>query len=109
MCILGHEEDCANPMSSKVPLSIDLSSHIVATGHQRFTPIQDQTKVLLENISYNKELNKVVIKQWKRLVVKGELDINQYKMPKKCQKCESSFDNPVDMLKHIRDIHIKGN
>ena len=90
----------------RVPLSIDLAGHIEATNHTNFVPINDKTKVQIKDISFMPKFNKLIIKKWKRLVKEGDIKEVKYSTPRTCKKCNSVFEDAIDMFKHIKDIHV---
>ena len=103
----GHDPDCDHLGHPRIPISIDLGSHIKSTSHLNFIPINDKTKVQIKNISFSQDFNKLIIKKWKRLVKDGDITEIMYKEPQKCGKCTAVVDNAIDMFKHIKDVHIE--
>jgi hypothetical protein len=110
--------DCEslNP-GCRIPVTMDLASHILQKKHSNFQPIIDEFPDMLEtgalsieNISYNPIWHKKVVKEWKRLVSNtGASEVEQYKYqtPRKCLKCSEQFSHSVEMFLHIREKHIK--
>ena len=76
------EENSTNVKKIRVPLTVDIASHIVSTGHGKFAPIQDSTRVDIQNISLKREFSKSIIKQWKKMALNEEIDVKKYKDPK---------------------------
>ena len=48
------EEKSTNVMKIRIPLTVDIAFHIVSTSHGNFAPIQDSTRVDIQDISQNK-------------------------------------------------------
>ena len=68
------------------------------------------TKVVLTNISYLPELNSIVRRDVKDLIMTAEdssLHRFKYLKPRPCLKCQKLFHDSVDMLGHIQYNHIK--
>lgn len=99
-------EDPEDLARTRFPLTMDLAGHITSTDHQHFTPIKKSLDVRLGSVSYRAELNKTVIKKWKRLVKDGDIQDIRYSAPRKCGKCAEVFDDAVDMFKHIKEVHV---
>ena len=60
----------------------------------------------MKNISFSQDLNKLIIKKWKRLVKDGDITEVKYKEPRKCRKCGIIVEDSIDMFKHIKDVHV---
>ena len=69
-------------------------------------PINDKSKVLMRNISFSKDFNKVIIKKWKRLVKDGDITEVKYQEPRICRKCKIFIEDAIDMFKHLKDTHL---
>ena len=95
------------PNNPKFPLSMDIAKHISAKNHQNFVPIRKKFSINVQNLSFNPNYHKTVIKRWKNLVKGGEITEVAYTQPRVCRKCNIAMDDAVDMFKHIRDVHIK--
>ena len=91
---------------SRYPISINIGQHIEKTNHMNFVPIKNQAHIRLKNISFNPEYHKTVIKSWKQLVKDGEITDVDYSRSRKCVKCNLSFNDAIDMFKHIKDKHV---
>jgi len=91
----------------KFPLSMDIAKHISAKNHQNFVPIRKKFSINVQNLSFNLNYHKTVIKRWKNLVKDGEIAEVAYSHPRVCKKCNIAMNDSVDMFKHIRDVHIK--
>ena len=100
------EEKSTNVMKIRIPLTVDIAFHIVSTSHGKFAPIQDTTGVDIQNISLKREFSKSIIKQWKKMALNEEIDVKKYKDPRACLRCNESFNDPVDMFKHIKVNHM---
>merc|ERR1712156_266320 len=107
--------DCeVDQAGSKVPITLDIASHIMEWGHINFQPISevfpDRGHVLIENITFNPELNKKVNKEWQRLVFNADseqLKTFKYPFPRKCLQCDQRFTDSADMFIHIRNAHVR--
>ena len=86
---------------------MDIAAHMAATNHQNIIPINDNMRVQMKNISYSEQLNKEIIKKWKRLIKHGDITEVAYKEPRKCLKCPIIVEDAIDMFKHIKDVHIR--
>ena len=95
------------PNNPKFPLSMDIAKHISDKNHQNFVPIRKKFSINIQNLSFNPNYHKTVIKRWKNLVKDGEIAEVAYSHPRVCRKCNIAMNDAVDMFKHIRDVHIK--
>ena len=95
------------PNNPKFPVSIDIARHMTAKNHQNFVPIKKKLSINVQNLSFNPNYHKTVIKRWKNLVKAGDITEVSYANPRVCRKCNIVMDDAVDMFKHIRDVHIK--
>ena len=95
------------PNNPKFPVSMDIAKHMTARNHQNFVPIRKKLSINVQNVSFNPNYHKTVIKRWKNLVKDGEITEVSYSYPRVCRKCNIAMDDAVDMFKHIRDAHIK--
>merc|ERR1711915_568141 len=103
----GHMNNCSHLDHPRTPISINLSNHIKIKNHQNYVPINDRTSVRLRNISFHPDLNKLIIKRWKRLVKDGDITEVKYSIPRNCTKCGIALEDSIDMFKHIKDVHVK--
>ena len=101
------ENNVDDELKTRFPLSIDLAGHINTTSHQNFAPIKDKMNIKLKNVSFSSEHNAIVIKNWRRLVKDGDITSFKYSPAKKCSKCESVFEDSLDMFKHIKSSHME--
>ena len=99
--------DDSMPNNPKFPVSMDIAKHMTARNHQNFVPIRKKLSINVQNLSFNPNYHKTVIKRWKNLVKDGEITEVSYSNPRVCRKCNIAMDDAVDMFKHIRDAHIK--
>ena len=95
------------PNFPKFPVTMDIAKHMTAKNHQNFVPIRKKFSINVQNLSFNPNYHKTVIKRWKNLVKAGEITEVAYTQPRVCRKCNIAVDDAVDMFKHIRDVHIK--
>ena len=101
------ENNIDDEIKTRYPLSIDLAGHINTTSHQNFAPIKDKMNLKLKNVSFSSEHNAIVIKNWRRLVKDGDITRFKYSPAKKCSKCDSVFEDSLDMFKHIKSSHME--
>ena len=69
-----------------------------------------ETKVVLNNISYMEQHNRIVRREVKDFIINEEdknLHRFKYLKPRPCLKCRKLFHDSVDMLLHIQASHIK--
>ena len=99
--------DDSMPNKPKFPVSMDIAKHMTARNHQNFVPIRKKLSINVQNLSFNPNYHKTVIKRWKNLVKDGEIAEVAYSHPRVCRKCNIAMNDAVDMFKHIRDVHIK--
>ena len=92
--------------STRYPISMDIAEHMTKKKHTNFVPIKNLVGVQIQNLSFNQEMHKTVIKKWKQLVKDGDITDVSYSQPRKC-KCGLHFSDAIDMFKHIKDVHIK--
>jgi len=107
--------DCeAERPGARVPVTVDLATHILEKKHMNFQPItevlQGKASVDLENLSYNPKYNKKIIREWQRIALGAgaeELKKYTYDTPRSCLKCAQLFPDSADMFLHIRNNHIR--
>ena len=91
----------------KFPISIDIAEHMETKQHQNFVPIKNAVRVTLQNLTFNPDHHKSVIKKWKHLVKDGDITEVEYQQPRRCPKCSAVLSDAIEMFKHIKDNHVK--
>ena len=103
----GNKQTCSHVNHPRCPISMDIASHMVKTNHQNFIPIQNKVGLRVQNISFNSDLHKTVLKKWKQLVKDGDITQVDYEQPRQCGKCGLTFSDAIEMFKHIKEDHVK--
>merc|ERR1712107_447214 len=77
-----HQKKSKQLKTTRYPISMDIAEHMTKKKHTNFVPIKNLVGFQIQNLSFNQEMHKTVIKKWKQLVKDGDITDVSYSQPR---------------------------
>jgi len=101
----------------RIPIGIDTISHLDRTNHSNLEMIENFVSLVdpvsstlrVNNLSFSNEYGSVVRREYKRLIMDGSIQENEYPGGRKCLKkgCEKMNKDVLQLFNHIKKYHLK--